>query len=197
MHTKENIITSMCFLCCAVLTQEHMWHKKCDKKRDLNLDSTVFKIKEGIIQISINTNTWNINASETECFLVSCNTWVSLTFIKQNCFYGLLNYSLQYNTLCCFWDWFGKGSSHYFKNCQCLCRFLWPFCWGFQKMFQMCAKYTNLLCFFFSLLLEDLLSEGLFKKLPLVGASLSKDSVNCHFSYPLSSSGVHCLLILS
>lgn len=70
-----------------------------------------------------------------ECFLVSCNTQVLLTFRNGIVFYGLLAYSLHYYTLCCFWDQCGR-SSHYFKNCQCLSRFLWPFCWSFQKMFQ-------------------------------------------------------------
>lgn len=52
-----------------MLTQEQMWHKKnvTKEKRDLNLEKIMLlKIKEGIIQVSMNTNTWTINAPEIE-----------------------------------------------------------------------------------------------------------------------------------
>ena len=109
-----------------------------------------------------------------KCFLrmfpISCNTCESLTFIKQNCFYGLLNYSLQYHILLLLrlvW----KGAVIILNITSVYPGFCGNFVEIFQKLFKIwISKYVQSTQFFFPFLHEGLLLGGLLKKTSIRGS---------------------------
>ena len=109
-------------------------------------------------------------------FPVSRNMCESLTFIKQNCFYGLLNYSLQYHILLLLrlvW----KGTVIILNIAS-----VYPgFCGKFVEIFKSCSKYEYPNMCKVHNFFSPFLHEGLF-----LGGLLKKTSIRGNFSVIIS-----------